>query len=127
MTAPDDFPLVGVDLAALRWFDPRGRAVQRLYASAQCDVLLVGWEPGQQSSYHEHGGSESVVYVLEGRITAENEGVKRVYGPFSVVITPRAAYHRMSNDGPEPAMTLHIYAPPMPGGVSQPYRDHTAS
>lgn len=126
MTAlPEDFPLSAADVAALRWFDPRGRAAQRLYASEQCDVLLVGWEPGQQSSYHDHGPSESVVFVLEGRITAESEGAERTYGPSSLVVTPRSAHHRMRNDGPDRAVTLHVYAPPMQGSVSQPYRDRT--
>lgn len=123
----DDFPLAGVDIAALRWFDSAGRAAQRVYTSDQCDVLLVGWEPGQQSSYHGHGRSESVVFVVEGRITAESEGGEQEYGPLSLVVTPQSARHRMRNDGPERALTLHIYAPPMDGGVSQPYRDHTSS
>jgi cysteine dioxygenase len=124
MSAFDEFPLAAIALTSLRWYDPNGRAAQRIYSSDQCDILLVGWEPGQQSSYHDHGGSESVVLVLEGRITAESEGAERTYGPSTVMVTPRSVYHRMRNDGPDRAMTLHIYAPPMPGGVSAPYRDH---
>ncbi|GAA1973001.1 cupin domain-containing protein [Kitasatospora viridis] len=120
-----DFALPSMDLAALRWFDPAGRAVQRLHASEQCDVIVVGWEAGQQSSYHDHGVSESVVIVVEGRITAESEGATRVLGPAEVLVTPRGAHHRMRNDGPERAVTFHVYAPPMSGGVSAPYRDHT--
>jgi cysteine dioxygenase len=119
------FPLVAAELDGLHWFDVAGRAAQRLYSSDRCDVLLVGWEPGQSSSYHDHGHSESVVLVMEGRITAESEGGERVYGPSSLVVTPRSAHHRMRNDGPGRAVTLHVYAPPMQGGVSQPYRDHT--
>ncbi|MEU8926711.1 cupin domain-containing protein [Kitasatospora sp. NPDC048545] len=120
------FALPHMDLSELRWFSDRGRAVQRLYTSEQCDVIVVGWEAGQESSYHEHGVSESIVVVVEGRITAESEGAARVLGPSEVLVTPRGSFHRMRNEGPGKAVTFHVYAPPMQGGVSAPYIDHTA-
>ncbi|MFD7709627.1 cysteine dioxygenase [Streptomyces sp. NPDC059785] len=123
----DRFPLTQANLKDMLWFAEEGRAVQRLYTSEQCDVILVGWEEGQQSSYHDHGTSESVVLVVEGHITAESEGQERVLGPSETLVTPQGAHHRMRNDGPGRAVTFHVYAPPMQGGVSAPYIDHASS
>jgi oxalate decarboxylase/phosphoglucose isomerase-like protein (cupin superfamily) len=42
-----------------------------------------------------------------------------------VLVTPRGVHHEMRNDGPEPASTLHVYAPPTGRPVSPPFIDRT--
>jgi quercetin dioxygenase-like cupin family protein len=113
------------DCRDLAWFSSAGRAVQRLYAAGPCEVLLVCWAAGQRSSSHDHGHSESVVVIVEGRLVAVEDGVERECGPGSVIVTPVGSTHQLRKDSAEPAMSVHVYAPPVTGEVSQPFRDLT--
>jgi cysteine dioxygenase len=111
-------------------FSEQGRSVTRLYQSAESDILLVCWEPGQTSSVHDHGVSESIVLVLEGCITVA-DGQKRTIevGPGELVVTPPERVHQMMNKSANRAVTLHLYAPPLKPSrpLSQPFRDCNAT
>jgi quercetin dioxygenase-like cupin family protein len=120
-------PIFSIEPIENLWFSSEGRAVQRIYASHLSDVLLVCWEPGQKSSYHNHDISESVVIVLQGELIFCGSDHERCVSVNGIVITPRYVYHQIRNDGPERAVTLHIYTPPLTGDVSWPFRDRTIS
>jgi mannose-6-phosphate isomerase-like protein (cupin superfamily) len=126
MNAPaEKSPLRVIDPAELAWFTPEGRTVQRLSMSQRCEVLIVGWEPGQETSYHDHGDAESVVVVLSGEMVARNGDDELVVGTGQALLTPQGVHHQMRHNGPGRAVTLHIYAPPPGKPVSQPFIDRT--
>ena len=106
-----------------RTFSPQNRHVSRLYMSPESEVLVVCWEPGQQSSSHSHGNSESIVLVLEGRLIVIAEGRERVVEKHEITITPRGTTHQLINKDKCRAVTLHIYAPSTNAHISHPFRD----
>ena len=118
-------PNLCLDVPSFEHFDPSGRSIVRLYTSAHCDVLLVCWEPGQVSSEHSHGPSESVVQVVRGVLELRGDGVSvpRRLGAGQVVITPVGTRHQLANPGPDRLVTLHVYTPPMETPMSGPLRD----
>ena len=106
------------------FFEHAGRAVTQVYESAEIDIMVVGWEPGQNSSRHDHGRSESVVCVLEGIILV-NAGTdsELTLCQGDVCVTPIGEIHQLTNIGGIRAVTLHLYAPPLYAReISQPFK-----
>jgi uncharacterized NAD(P)/FAD-binding protein YdhS len=67
---------------------------------------------------HAHGASACAFRVLRGSATELRlDGGSAVHGAGSVACAG-AGVHQVSNDGVEPLVTLHVYAPPLP--VEQP-------
>lgn len=87
------------------------------------EMLVVCWMPGQITALHGHGPTDGIVTVLEGQMQNTNvmpssdlkEGKKitRVYQAGDILHTPVGVSHRMANTSDAPAMTLHVYAPPL--------------
>lgn len=113
------------DLALFTNFSPVARCVNWLYRSEQCDILLVCWEPGQASSYHDHVRSESVVYVMQGRVTVVSEKGEQSHQAGEVVVTPQGAKHQLRNDTQERLVTLHVYTPRLETPISEPVNNYT--
>jgi hypothetical protein len=97
-------------------FDPAGRWYARLGATDDHEAWLLTWLPGQHTDLHDHGGSSGAFVVVSGVLTEETltrrrtltartlpAGAHRVFGSRHV--------HRVINAGPEPAVSLHVYAP----------------
>jgi quercetin dioxygenase-like cupin family protein len=106
-------------------FSLAGRSVFRLYRSHEAEILMVCWEPGQQSSTHDHGPSESIVFVLQGSLKA-NPGGRRV-AEGEMIIAPRGVVHQLVNDSSARAVSLHLYSPPLSTPISLPFEDLTES
>jgi quercetin dioxygenase-like cupin family protein len=104
-------------------FSKENRFVTRIYKSEECEILVVCWNPGQKSSTHSHGDSESTVIVLEGKITVIVGGKEQVLQKQDITITPRGVPHQMINDASCQSVTLHIYAPSTKTPISEPFRD----
>jgi len=118
--ATEQVHLVPEDLVG---FSPQGRSVFRLYRSAEAEVLLVCWEPGQQSSTHDHGPSASIVLVLQGSLIANPGG--RVIRERELVITPRGVVHQLVNQSTARVVSLHVYGPGLQTPISPPFEDLT--
>ncbi|GAB3051893.1 hypothetical protein GCM10027053_09460 [Intrasporangium mesophilum] len=107
-------------------FDPVTRYYARLLADADHEAWLLTWLPGQGTPWHDHGGSAGSFVVLQGVLTEEVAGyrtavdlddVRRATGP-GITLTPgdqrtfgTRHLHRVTNHGPDPAVSLHVYAP----------------
>lgn len=100
-------------------------------------LVVMGWSPGQSSLIHDHAGSECCMRVLAGELLEERfdvfEGktgkadddlkadelqVKlteklKLLENQSSVISNRIGWHRISNAGPNPAFSIHLYYPPI--------------
>ena len=101
---------------------PYGRHV--LVDGAHLEVMLATWTRGIFCAPHDHGGSQGVVRVLQGR------ALHRIYrvesGQLQMVREERAQagelltcgrdlVHSMGDDGGElPLVTLHMYTDPVP-------------
>ena len=98
-------------------FDPITRFYARLLADHDHEAWLLTWLPGQGTHWHDHGGSGGAFVVLQGTLVEgtavhgvvrgtrhiHRRGVAHAFGPDYV--------HRVTNEGPDPAVSLHVYAP----------------
>jgi len=104
-------------------FGPSTRTRTRVCLTAQFEILVLGWLPGQLSSVHDHGSSACGVRVIQGvateRVgTAEALGAPRHHEAEAALTSHPGEWHEIRNDGQERLITLHVYAPPLSyGGV----------
>lgn len=82
-------------------------------------LLLLCWNPKQESPIHDHPCDGCWLKVLEGGIREVR--YDRDLNPFSQIdcqkgelsyITDNVGYHKVGNPTKSPAVTLHLYAPP---------------
>jgi predicted metal-dependent enzyme (double-stranded beta helix superfamily) len=107
-------------------FDPVTRYYARVVAGDDHEAWLLTWLPGQGTPWHDHGGSAGSFVVLQGVLTEEVAGyrtavdlddVRRATGP-GIRLTSgdqrtfgTRHLHRVTNQGPDPAVSLHVYSP----------------
>ena len=119
---------IATDLAKQRvlWeplvsYDPVARYYVRLAREQKFEAWLLTWLPGQGTDWHDHGGSAGAFTTLRGILTERHAEVG--YGPPRIIPGARELVagtvrsfgsrhvHEVSNRSPEPAVSLHIYAP----------------
>ncbi len=71
----------------------------------------MSWLPGQETDRHDHGNATGAFMVVSGTLTEHvlhrgltlslSAGQTRVFGP--------GYEHHVRNEGPDPAVTLHVY------------------
>ncbi len=85
------------------------------------DLLLLGWQPGQSSTIHDHTDSLNVTQVYRGQLTA------RLFGSApqlalqqqdqlesgDLATVDRQQIHQLANTATQPLVTLHLYARPL--------------
>ena len=103
-------------------FDPWSRHYVRLAAERDVEAWLLTWLPGQGTEWHDHGGSAGAFLPVRGTLTERQATVQRD-GPPRIRPEARTVaagmlrpfgtthVHRVTNEGPEPAVSLHVYAP----------------
>lgn len=118
------------DLAAERhtWahllnYDPDHRWFALIERTDEHEAWLLSWLPGQHTELHDHGGATGAFTVVSGplseRVVQTREdgrqaevlhslatGQSRVFGPNYT--------HQVRNDGPDPAISIHVYRPARP-------------
>jgi rhodanese-related sulfurtransferase/predicted metal-dependent enzyme (double-stranded beta helix superfamily) len=104
-------PLVRHD-ADDRWYE-------RLLLTAAVEVWLIGWAPGQGTSVHDHGGAAGALAVAEGTLVEQEfapggAALERavVHETGARVGFAAAHVHRIVNEGPLNATSVHAYSPP---------------
>ena len=98
--------------------EPYGRRV--LHRDGVGEVVLASWSGKEACAPHDHGTSQGAVFVLDGSF---RETVYRMHGGMleperrrevqraDMLMIPRDEIHGM--DPLAPALTLHVYAPPI--------------
>ncbi|WP_328914063.1 MULTISPECIES: cysteine dioxygenase [unclassified Streptomyces] len=113
--------------------DPEGRTWVRLEGPGGAEAWLLGWPPGAETGWHDHGGSYGVFVTAAGELTEESlavplptegwrslelaegvdrhrvlpEGVGRAFG--------RNHVHQVVNASESShAVSVHVYYPPLP-------------
>lgn len=100
--------------------DPNRRWYRRLYYARNVEIWLLGWDTGQDTRMHDHGGSSGAFYVTEGVLSEDygfveswtgarhrrhDAGRMRSFGPDYV--------HNLGNADTAPATSVHAYSPPL--------------
>jgi len=105
-------------------FEGKGYVRKRLYRDREWEMLLLCWLPGHTTVIHDHGGSWGATLVLSGAVHEWGfrwlgagkrlELLKDRTLPASktTVETP-TTIHRVANASSEPAVSLHLYSPPL--------------
>ena len=96
----------------VRWYLP-------LHRSNSCDVWLLAWERGQDTDWHDHGGSSGSFAVAEGCLveqyrTPDGRRIarRRLLAREAVAFGP-AHVHDVAHGGSGPATSIHAYSPPL--------------
>ena len=97
--------------AHLLRYDPDERFAVLVESTAEQEIWLMSWLPGQETDRHDHGNATGAFTVVSGSLTEHvlhrgvslslSAGQSRVFGP--------GYAHHVRNDGPDPAVTLHVY------------------
>jgi quercetin dioxygenase-like cupin family protein len=97
--------------AHLLRYDPDERFAVLVEASDEQEIWLMSWLPGQETDRHDHGNATGAFTIVSGTLTehvlhrgithAVTAGQSRVFGP--------GYAHQVRNDGPDPAVSLHVY------------------
>jgi mannose-6-phosphate isomerase-like protein (cupin superfamily) len=106
-------------LAAQLLTAPGMRSWSRVAATDRADAWLIAWGAGSEVAAHDHGGSRGAVRVLRGALTEAScdrpsgRWQRRSIGSGQSIEVPTTAVHRVSNLGSAPALSLHVYSPPL--------------
>lgn len=96
----------------VRWYLP-------LHRSSSCDVWLLAWERGQDTDWHDHGGSAGSFAVAEGCLAEQYRAPsgrriarRRLPASEAVAFGP-AHVHNVAHGGDGSATSIHAYSPPL--------------
>jgi rhodanese-related sulfurtransferase/predicted metal-dependent enzyme (double-stranded beta helix superfamily) len=95
----------------VRWYLP-------LHRSNSCDVWLLAWARGQDTDWHDHGGSSGSFAVAEGsliehyRAPSGRVSRKRLVTGQAVAFGP-GHVHDVAHGGEGSATSIHAYSPPL--------------
>jgi cysteine dioxygenase len=105
-------------------YSPRGYVRKRLFRNGQWEMLLLCWLPGQKTVIHDHGGSWGATRVLSGSLheslfrwresaAALSRQGGRTVKTAQITVESDATIHQVENRGAVPAISLHVYSPPL--------------
>ena len=100
--------------------DNAQRVYEELFSDEHLTVWLICWSEDHDTGYHDHDRSAGAVAVVGGRVREERltiDGPERPVGRTfrageSFHFSP-SDIHRVRHAGSDPAVTLHVYSPPL--------------
>lgn len=90
-----------------------GRWYERLRADADHEVWLISWLPGQATGFHDHGESEGAFTVALGSLEERDPGEGRTVDAGQSWTFGRDYVHDVRNTSGAPAVSVHVYSPPL--------------
>jgi Cysteine dioxygenase type I len=108
-------PALWIDLVR---HDAGQRPYEGLFADAHVASWLICWMEDQDTGFHDHDQSAGAVAVVGGAVREERLVIggsprERTFGAGTSFHFSAADIHRVSHAGPDPAVTLHVYSPPL--------------
>jgi mannose-6-phosphate isomerase-like protein (cupin superfamily) len=79
---------------------------------SQTAVMTLGSGQSSGDTAEAHEGSEQVLLLVEGELTAEIGGKRSRMKAGDVVVIPPRVKHKFTNRSVRPAVTFSVYAPP---------------
>jgi len=116
--SPGQLRAITVELSSRRdlWadlvvHDPDVRWYLPLHRSNSCDVWLLAWERGQDTDWHDHGGSSGSFAVAEGSLLEQyrvpsGRRLARIYHESDLLVAEALAHELL--DGTEPAILAGV-------------------
>lgn len=100
----------------------RHDATQRVYEELLSDehmtAWLICWMDDHDTGFHDHDVSAGAVAVVGGRVCEERltigaEPCSRTFAAGDAFHFSPSDIHRVRHGGSDPAVTLHVYSPPL--------------
>ena len=94
------------------------RYSERLLLTSDHEVWLIHWEEGHDTGFHDHDRSGGHVMVVSGAVREDRlvvggpPSTRVVHAGESFSFEP-ADIHRVTHVEGEPAVTIHVYSPPL--------------
>lgn len=94
------------------------RVYAQIWDDEQANAWVICWSEDQDTGFHDHDESGAGIAVVSGRVREERLTLAgaprgRELGPGSTFTVPPVAIHRVLHAGAEPAVTIHVYSPPL--------------
>ncbi len=101
--------------------DHTQRVYEELLSDAHMTAWLICWMDDHDTGFHDHDVSAGAVAVVGGRVREERlaigrpggRDVVRRFGVGESFHFSAADIHRVRHSGADPAVTLHVYSPPL--------------
>ncbi len=97
--------------------DPVERCWQTIARTDEFEAMVIAWPVGGNIELHNHGPSSGAVVVVSGQLTESfltpGAGVlsTRTVVEHDGIVFGRGHVHDVSNLGPKPAISVHVYSP----------------
>ena len=88
-------------------FDPKKHLERVLGNTAEGDVAIACWEPGQTSPYHCHPEATEIYFCFEGGGTMRTPHETIAIAPGTFVVHPRGELHEYVN-GPQRTLLFRV-------------------
>jgi predicted metal-dependent enzyme (double-stranded beta helix superfamily) len=98
--------------------DSSQRVYEELLSDAHLTAWLICWMDDQDTGFHDHDVSAGAVAVVSGDVREERLAIggqprgRRFRAGEAFHFSP-SDIHRVRHDGADPAVTLHVYSPPL--------------
>jgi mannose-6-phosphate isomerase-like protein (cupin superfamily) len=94
------------------------RVYAQIWDDEQANAWVICWSEDQDTGFHDHDESGAGIAVVSGRVREERLTLAgtprgRELGAGSTFTVPPVAIHRVLHAGAEPAVTIHVYSPPL--------------
>jgi predicted metal-dependent enzyme (double-stranded beta helix superfamily) len=98
--------------------DTSQRVYEELLSDRHLTAWLICWMDEHDTGFHDHDLSSGAVAVVSGavreeRLTIEGPTRKAVFRAGASFHFAASDIHRVSHAGSDPAVTLHVYSPPL--------------
>jgi predicted metal-dependent enzyme (double-stranded beta helix superfamily) len=94
------------------------RIYEELLSDEHLTAWLICWMSDHDTGFHDHDSSVGALAVVGGRVREERLRIdgpprNRVYASGQSFSFSPADIHRVRHAGSDPAVTLHVYSPPL--------------
>ncbi len=101
--------------------DDTRRVYEELFSNDFLTAWLICWSEDHDTGYHDHDISSGAVSVVGGRVREERltidgpggRALNRTFVAGDSFHFSAADIHRVRHAGADPAVTLHVYSPPL--------------
>jgi predicted metal-dependent enzyme (double-stranded beta helix superfamily) len=103
--------------------DASQRVYEELLSDAHVTAWLICWMDDQDTGFHDHDVSAGAVAVVSGNVREERLTIggersqvgqhRREFAAGDAFHFSAADIHRVRHGGSDPAVTLHVYSPPL--------------
>jgi mannose-6-phosphate isomerase-like protein (cupin superfamily) len=94
------------------------RVYEQIWDDDEVNAWVICWSEDQDTGFHDHDESAAGIAVVSGRVREErltigSAPLARELGPGCAFTLPPVAIHRVLHAGEGPAVTIHVYSPPL--------------